>query len=133
METTGLYEKIPGIKKDRTWRFLPPDMNFETDNGVQYNLREINDLIQEKKEFMAERKKELKVLIPEYKPTHVFTRKKRAIRIRRPRLQAKRGNIKGKKEKEKEKEGAKAAGDKGKAKGGKAAGGKAAGGAGGKK
>ena len=87
---------------------------METDNGVQYNLREMEDLIQAKTDFMSERRSELIKLVPTYKEVPVFKKKKRPIRIRRPLFQAARPKAK-KTEKEKEKE-EKAKEAKGKAK-----------------
>ncbi len=121
-------EKLRGVKKDGTWDYLAPDVMTKTDNGVEYNLREMQDLINEKRRFLAERFAELKKIEPAHKEPRIYSKHKRRFRLRRPTFQASRPKAR-KTEKEKEKEAEKG---KGKAKAKDSGKGAAAAGKGGK-
>ena len=100
-EVSGLYEKLQGSLKTGTWSCLAPDLDVTTENGVTYNLQEMEDLIRAKEELLKERKNELIKLVPDYKETPLYIKKKKPLRLRRPRFQAVRPKPK-KTEKEKE-------------------------------
>ena len=102
-EVTGIYERIIGAHKDRTWSALAPDITIRTDNGLEYNPRELDDLIQKKKQMLMERKKELLKLVPDYKEIELYKKEKKKIKLKKPRFKP----VKSKKEKEKEEKKAK--------------------------
>ena len=87
-ESTGTYEKLRGTLKHGAWKILAPDIDVETDNGVKYNPREMEDLIKNKSGFLQERRKELKKLVPGYKEPKLFIKRKKKLRVKKPKYQA---------------------------------------------
>lgn len=61
---TAKYQHIPGVLKRGLWQYSPAEEAVRLDNGNEYNLTEMQALIQAKGELMKGRKAAM-----EYKAT----------------------------------------------------------------